>query len=114
LQVGSGKGLALVLKCWTGVTAPVWGRLVLLPGLSDQALDPDFVAAHNNLASAVYILGYFDEAIAKFARVANTFSYGPVHQPHNKSVARWRSDEKHLGALIVALGEACDPSSGTA
>jgi hypothetical protein len=49
------------------------------------------------------------------ARVASTFSYDQVRQPiYNKSVARWRRYEKHLGPLIEALGETCDPSSGTA
>jgi tetratricopeptide (TPR) repeat protein len=46
-------------------------------------------------------------------RVTNTFSYNQVRQPiYRKSVARWRGYEKHLGPLIEALGDACDPTSG--
>jgi tetratricopeptide (TPR) repeat protein len=49
------------------------------------------------------------------ARVAKTFSYDQVRQPiYDKSVARWRRYEKHLGALIEALGQARDQSSGAA
>ena len=49
------------------------------------------------------------------ARVANTFSYNQVRQPiYNKSVARWRRYEKHLGPLIEALGDACDLARGAA
>lgn len=48
-------------------------------------------------------------------RVANTFSYDQVRQPiYKKSVARWRHYEKHLGPLIEALGDACDPLRGAA
>jgi tetratricopeptide (TPR) repeat protein len=48
-------------------------------------------------------------------RVANTFSYKQVRQPiYKKSVARWRRYEKHLGPLIEALGDVCDPLSGAA
>ena len=46
-------------------------------------------------------------------RVANTFSYNQVRQPiYKKSVERWRRYEKHLGPLIEALGDVCDPLSG--
>ncbi len=48
-------------------------------------------------------------------RVASTFSYDQVRQPiYHRSVARWRRYEKHLGPLIEALGDACDPTRGTA
>jgi tetratricopeptide (TPR) repeat protein len=44
-------------------------------------------------------------------RVARTFSYHQVRQPiYKTSVARWKRYEKHLGPLIAALGDACDPS----
>ena len=48
-------------------------------------------------------------------RFANTLSYNQVRQPiYKKSVARWRRYEKHLGPLIEALGDACDPLRGAA
>jgi hypothetical protein len=48
-------------------------------------------------------------------RIAKTFSYNQVRQPiYKTSVARWKRYEKHLGPLIEALGDACDPHSGAA
>ena len=48
-------------------------------------------------------------------RLASTFSYNQVRQPiYKKSVARWRRYEKHIGPLIEALGDACEPHSGDA
>lgn len=47
-------------------------------------------------------------------RIANTFSYDQVRRPiYKTSVARWKRYEKHLGPLIEALGDACDPHSET-
>jgi tetratricopeptide (TPR) repeat protein len=48
-------------------------------------------------------------------RVARTFSYNQVRKPiYKTSVARWKRYERHLGPLIEALGDACDPHSGAA
>jgi hypothetical protein len=48
-------------------------------------------------------------------RVARTFSYNQVRKPiYKTSVARWKRYERHLGPLIEALGDACDPHSGDA
>jgi len=43
-------------------------------------------------------------------RVVNTFSYNQVRQPiYKTSIARWKRYKKHLGPLIEALGDACEP-----
>jgi hypothetical protein len=46
----------------------------------------------------------------KNRRSVNTISYDQVRQPiYNKSVARWRHYEQHLGPLKKALGIIATP-----
>ena len=48
-------------------------------------------------------------------RIAKTFSYNQVRKPiYKTSVSRWKRYQKHLGPLIEALGDACDPLRGAA
>ncbi len=85
------------------------GRLDEAVELIEKAISraPDAARYHNNLALALDDLGRLDDA--EPSAPSYTASNVQVRRKLNwNSIDRWRLYEKHLGALIEALGTTAD------